>query len=286
MKKLTLVLLSICFVNMLNGQINKPTPSPRVKTEYQVGLVNVSLDYGQPGVKGRTIYGALIPYGKVWRTGANSSTKISFSGDVELGGNELPAGDYALYSIPGKQEWTIIIYGNPKLWGAGNYDEENEVFRFKVKPAATSDFHETFSLGFENYNANGGDMIITWEKTKVSIPVFVDTDDLIFKEIDTKLVNATGEISAGTYFDAALFYYEKNKDLKKALSWLNEAVKLRPEAFWMVYYQAEIALKLDQTEKAESFARSSLQLAKASKAGDYGYIAKNELLLKQIAAAK
>lgn len=286
MKKLVLILISVFFVNLLNAQINKPAPSPGTKAQFQVGLVNVSLDYAQPSTKGREIFGALIPYGKVWRTGANSSTKISFSGDVALGGNKLPAGDYALYSIPGEKEWTIIIYGNPKLWGAGNYNSENDVFRFKVKPVALNDYHETLSIGFENYNANGADLVITWENTKVSFPVFVDSDDVIFKEIDDKLVNATGDITAGTYFDAALFYYEKGKDLETALSWLDKAVALRPNAFWMVYYQAEVAFKLKQTGKAKASAESSLSMAKASKAGDYGYIAKNELLLKQISGER
>ena len=286
MKTFSLLLVLVFSTSTLLAQINKPAPSPRTKAEYNVGLVDVSLEYGTPGVKGRTIFGSLIPYGKVWRTGANSSTKISFSGDVELAGNKLPAGDYALYSVPGEKEWTIIIHDNTRLWGAGNYKEENDVFRFKVPAIKLSDFHETFSIGFENYHANGGDMVILWENTKIKIPVFVDTDELIFAEIDSKLINATDKVSAATYFDSALFYYEKNKDLPTALSWMDEAVKLQPNAFWMVYYQAEIAHKLGQNEKAKASAESSLRMAKASEAGDFGYIAKNELLLKQINDSK
>lgn len=286
MKKLFIPLLLLIFSVHSQAQINKPAPSPRAQAEHQVSMITVNLDYGQPGVKGRDIYGSMIPYGKVWRTGANSSTKIKFSGDVELGGNKLPAGEYALYSIPGEKEWTIIIHDNTKLWGAGNYDPANDIFRFKAPVTTLKDFHETFSIGFEDYKSDGANMVIHWENTKVTIPVFVDADELIFADINEKLVNSTGEISAATYFDSALFYFEKNKDLKQALAWVDKAVEMRSSAFWYIHLQAEISFALKQYDKAKTSAETSLKIAKENAAGDFGYIAKNEILLEKIKNSK
>ena len=264
------------------AQINKPGLSPRVEVTQKIGLATVKLDYGRPSMKGREIFGSLIPYGKVWRTGANSSTKISFDRDVVIKNKTIPKGEYALYSIPDEKEWTIIIHGNNKLWGAGNYKEENDFARFQFPIQKLTESQKTLSIDFENLNANGGDLTIAWENTKVVVPIFIDTDELIFKEIEEKLINATGEISAATYFDAAQFYYEKEKELNKAVEWFDKAINLRPNAFWYVYYRAEIAYKLNDKKTAKTMAEKSLQMAKASPAGDFGYIAKNELLLKSI----
>lgn len=264
------------------AQIKKAGLSPRTKVEQQVGLAKITLDYGKPGAKDRPIFGALIPYDKVWRTGANSSTKINFSDEVSLNNNKIPAGSYALYSIPGAKEWTIIIHKNTKLWGAGGYNANDDFIRFKVPVINLKDKQETLDINFENFNANGGTMTIKWENTKIEIPVFVDSDKLVFKEIEDKLINAKGEVSAATYFDAAQFYYEKNKDLQTASKWFDKAIELRPSAFWYIYYKAELAYHLKDFKTAETFAKKSLELAKSSKAGDYGYIAKCDLLLSKL----
>jgi len=181
----------------------------------------------------------LIPYDKVWRTGANSSTKITIDQDVTFSGNEIPAGTYGLYSIPGEKEWTIIVHNNERLWGAGNYNEENDLVRFKVPVIQLKDYRETLSINFEKFNANGADLVIQWENSKVKIPVYVNSDILVFKQIEGKLINATGEVNAQTYFDAASFYYEKNKNLPIAVKWFDKVVELRPNAFWFRYYRAE-----------------------------------------------
>lgn len=267
----------------LQAQINKPSLSPRIVTEQQVGLANFKLEYGQPNKQDREIFGALIPYGKLWRTGANAATKITLDTEVTLAGNTVPPGTYGLYSIPGKKEWTIIIHKNSKLWGAGGYKDSENLLRFTVPATPLKDTLETFSIHFENFNTNGGDMVIAWENTKVTIPVFVDSDALIFKEIDTKITNATGDISAQTYFDAAQFYYHKNVQLEKAKQWFDKAIEMRPNAFWYVYYRAELAYHLKDLKTAKAYAEKSLSAAKASTSSDYGYISKNTLLLEKIA---
>jgi len=273
--------LFICSL-IASAQITKPSLSPRIKTEQQVGLANVKLEYGQPNKQDRVIFGQLIPYGKVWRTGANSSTKISFDREVSLSGNKIPAGTYGLYSIPEKNEWTIIIHKNEKLWGAGNYDANNDLLRFKVPVQKLENKLETLSIHFESFHANGGDLVINWEQTKIVIPLFVDSDAAIFQEINEKVVNSKGEISAQTYFDAAQFYYHKDKELDQAALWFEKAIELRPTAFWFVYYRAELAYHLNDVKLAKSFVQKSLEMAKQSKAGDYGYIAKCQLLLEKL----
>ncbi|AXT19622.1 DUF2911 domain-containing protein [Flavobacteriaceae bacterium AU392] len=281
MKKI--ILLVTLFISQIGlSQITKASLSPQTKIEQNVGLAKITLEYGRPGAKDRSIFGALIPYGKVWRTGANSSTKLTIDKDVTFSGEKIPAGKYGLYSIPGESEWTIIIHKNEKLWGAGNYNKANDLLRFKVPVINLKDYQETLSINFENFNANGADLIIQWENSKVVIPVFVDSDALVFKQIEDKLINATGEINAQTYFDAASFYYEKNKDLQLAAQWFDKAISLRPNAFWFKYYRAELAYVLEDNETAKTHVLKALEDAKASASGDYGYIAKCDLLIKKL----
>lgn len=277
-----IVLCSITITS--NAQITKPSLSPKIVTQQQVGLANFTLEYGQPNKQGRTIFGGLIPYNKLWRTGANSSTKITIDTDVTFAENPIPAGTYGLYSIPSEKEWTIILSENSKLWGAGGYDPSEDLVRFKVPSMHLNDTLETFSIHFENFNTNGGDLVIAWENTKVKIPVFVDSDKAIFKEIEAKITNATGEITAATYFDAAQFYYLKNVQLDKAVTWFDKAIEMRPSAFWYVYYRGELALQLNDTKTAKVYATRCLEAAKKSTSSDYGYIAKATLLLEKIAS--
>ncbi len=279
----TLALLLMLCPLITNGQINKPSLSPRIAKELKVGMAAVTLDYGQPNRQDRQIFGGLIPYGKVWRTGANSSTKISVDQPITLAGQNIPAGSYSLYSIPGEKEWTIIIHKNTKLWGSAGYDQADDLLRIKTPVVPLQDQQETFRIYFENFHANGADLSIAWENSKVSLPFYVDSDALIFEEIETKIIKAEdpSSIKAQTYFDAAQFYYHKEKDLEKAVAWFDKAIELRPAAFWYVYYRAELAYHLQDFQTAKE--KTQLCLAQAqSGPADYGYIAKCELLLAKL----
>lgn len=283
LSKLTFILFVFISSLKVNAQINKPSLSPKIITEQQVGLVKVTLEYGQPNKQGREVFGELIPFDKVWRTGANASTKISFDREIKLAQHKIPSGTYGLYTIPGKNQWSIIIHKNSKLWGSGGYDQSNDLVRFKVPVTHLKDTLETFSIHFENFHTNGGDLVISWENTKVKIPLFVDSDEIIFEEITNKISKATEPISAQTYFDAAQFYYLKKKDLNKAMSWFDKAIELRPKAFWFVYYKAELAYSLGDYNLAKATTEKCLAAAKLSPSTDYGYIAKSKLFLKLIA---
>lgn len=269
----------------VSAQINKPALSPRIEVKQQVGLVNATLDYGQPSRRERIVLGTLIPFGDVWRTGANSSTKISFDRTVQLGQNTIPEGTYALYTIPEKNEWTIIIHKDTKLWGAGGYDQANDLIRFKIPVIQLQDTVETLDIRFENFTMNGGDLSISWETVKVVIPLYVDSDAIIFNEILEKTADTLTDINAQTYYDAAKFYISKSKELETAMVWLTKAVDLKPTAFWMVYQKAKLAYDLGDYKLAKETAQNCSELAKAS-ASDYGYISKSEQLLKLISEQK
>mgnify|MGYP000430454426 CR=1 FL=1 len=278
--------ITLSFLSITStAQITKPSLSPKIIPQQQVGLANFTVEYGQPNTQGRVIFGGLIPYNKLWRTGANASTKITIDTDVTFAGTPIPAGTYGLYSIPTEKEWTIILSKNSKRWGAGGYNEAEDLVRFKVPSIPLEDTLETFTIHFENFNTNGGDLIIAWENTKIKISVFVDSDKAIFEEIEAKITHATGEIKAATYFDAAQFYYLKNVQLDKAITWFDKAIKLRPDAFWYVYYRGELALQLNDTKTAKEYATRCLEAAKKSTSSDYGYIAKATLLLEKIDAS-
>ena len=282
MKIKTTILLFLLSIVAVTAQIAQPSLSPKITSKQKVGLATIDLQYGQPSVKGRTIFGSLIPYNRLWRTGANASTKFTADQEIIINGLKLPAGTYGLYSIPGKKEWTIIFNKKSNLWGSAGYNKENDLIRFKIPVITSKQLRETLAISFEDFTIDGATMVIAWEYTIIKIPVTVNSDRIIDEQIATKITNAEGKVSPQTYFDAAQFYYQKNKDLKQALAWFTKAEELRPQAFWYTYYKSELALKLNQKDIAKAGAEKCLKAAKNSKSSDYGYIAKCSLLLKAI----
>lgn len=285
MKKIaiTIGLLLLLIHSSTQAQINKPSLSPTVTSVQKVGLSEITLTYGQPNMQGRTIFGELIPYGKLWRTGANASTKFTTDKDIVIAGLSLPAGTYGLYSIPGQKEWTVIFHKKSKLWGSAGYNAAEEFGRVTIPTHNLKDTRETLNISFENFTADGASLSISWENTQVLLPVIVNSDAIILAEITQKITNATGEIKAQTYFDAAQFYQFKNIDINQAAIWYDKAIEINPNAFWFSYYRAEVALLQGNKKLAEEIATLSLAQAKAQlPSTDYGYISKNELLLKKI----
>ncbi|MFT4647604.1 MAG: hypothetical protein ACI9X4_000817 [Glaciecola sp.] len=282
--------LSVLAVSMValhttaQAQINKAAPSPHATTVQQVGLSKVTLDYSRPGVKGRKIFGELEAYGAVWRAGANACTTIEFDANAMVAGSEVPAGKYSVFTIPQKDKWTFILNKDTGLWGAGGYDPAKDIMRVELPIIALKDVHETLTIEFAGFHSNGANLCISWANTKISVPVVIDSDAMVFAEIDEKIINAKGEISGRTYFDAAMFYFEKKKDLPLAATWMDKAVELNPEAFWQIYAQAEMALHMGDSAKAITCVEASIKMAKKSPQGDYGYVAKGKKLLEKINA--
>lgn len=269
--------MSLSFVS---AQVTTPAPSPLSTIEQKVGLTDVSVTYSRPSMKGRKIFGELVAYDNMWRTGANASTKIEFNKEVTIGGTKVPAGEYALYTIPAKDEWTVILHKNTSYWGTGgeNYKEEEDAVRFKVKAENTSYKTETFTIGFDNLTRTSADLTLQWENTAVSFKLETGTDAEVEKQIERFAENPQASL-ANSYFRAASFYLEKGDKLDKALEYAKKATEIRPDAYWMLRTQALIqAAQKDYKGAMATLAKST---AKAKERGNEGYAEMNANTLKE-----
>ncbi len=284
MKPLLLAAAVAAFSVAASAQINLPPASPGAKLTQQVGLAEVTVEYSRPGVKGRPIFGGLVRHGQVWRTGANASTKIAFDRDVRFGGEDVPAGTYALYTIPDQRSWTVILSTNTGLWGAGGYDEADDLLRVRAPITRLAPHVESFTIDFQGFHTNGADLVLQWADTQVSVPIVVEADEVIFAQIKANVLEATGSVSAQDYFTAARFYHEQKHDLPQAAKWMDAALSENADAFWMVLARAQLALDMGDREAAKAGALRARELAGQSTQGDFGYIAKSNLLLEKIEA--
>lgn len=268
-----------------HAQLSLPRASPRAELTVQVGLAQVTLDYSRPGAKDRTIFGGLEPYGVVWRTGADASTKISFDRDVMFGGHDVPAGTYALYTIPQPESWTVILSRNTSLWGAGGYSVSDDLLRVEVPVRHQATPWETLTLDFRGFHPNGAEFFIRWADVEVAVPVITDTDAVVMVQIDEQVKNATGPVDSSLYFDAAKYYVERGLELELAAQWVEKAVEQSPQSFWMVYYRADLARTMGKLETAEAWAIRARDSAAAAD-DDYGYVARSEALLAALEQAQ
>jgi hypothetical protein len=216
------------------------------------------VNYNRPGAKGRKVFGGLVPYDHIWRTGANTATKISFSTPVKLNGTEIPAGTYELFSIPGTTEWTVIIHKNMSQWGAYSYDEKNDVARVKAKPVALAEHVETLDIGLNDIRDESATLNIVWEKTRVPVALTLDVKSTLVPQIEAVMA-AGGEKLP--YAQAAMYYLENGLDLKKAATWMDAAIAAQPDAFFLVYRKALILEKLGDKTGAVATARKSMESA-------------------------
>ncbi len=254
------------------SQIELPAPSPTATFSQKVGLTDVSINYSRPSKKGRTIFGDLVPYGKLWRTGANSATTLSFSDDVKIAGKDLPAGSYALFTIPGQDEWTIILNKNPNQAGTGSYKESEDALRVIVKSINIPATIETLSIGIEDVKPTSAIIEILWESTIVQIPLEVSVDERIMASIDKAM-----KISPDTYYSAAIYYRDSGKDLNQALEWMNKAVKIYEaegrNVFWV--YRQKSLLEADMKKYNDAIATAKISLEQATAAGSDDYVKMN-----------
>jgi hypothetical protein len=270
----TVALLMIATL-FANAQVKTPAPSPSAKMMQTVGMTEVIIDYSRPGMKGREIFGGLVPYKEIWRTGANAATKITFSSDVIIEKNELKAGTYALYTIPSETEWTIIFHKNLTS-NTGNYNIEEDVLRFNVKSSQMDNAVETFTIGVSNIGLGTANIDISWENTMVSLAI----DTKVDAQVQSTIEKALSGPSMDDYYQAAAYNLVANKDLKQALEWINIAMeKGATEKFWMVRRKALIEAKLGQYKKAIASAKMSLELAE--KANNTDYVRMNEESIKE-----
>lgn len=256
-------------------RIDFPAASPACTIKQRVGLTDVEVVYSRPSIKGRQIFGSLVPYDKVWRTGANAATKITFSTPVKLNGTELAAGSYALYTIPGKSEWTIIINKGVGISGT-QYNEKDDIVRFKAIPVMLAHPLETFTIEFNYLRDESAVLNLVWEKVAVPIRLEVELVSQLQPKIEA--VMASDEKNK-PYYQAAMFYYDHGLDLEKAKEWVNAAIAQR-EAHYMVHLKAKILAKLGDKAGAIAAAKRSSELAE--KANDTGYVKMNDDLINSL----
>lgn len=253
-----------------------PAPSPACTLKQRVGLTDIEVVYSRPGVKDREIFGSLVPYGQVWRTGANAATKITFSTPVKLNGTDIPAGTYALFTIPGEKEWTVIINKGAEQWGAFQYDEKADVARFTATPVQLAEKIETFTIEFNHLRDESAVLDLIWDHTVVPIHIELELTSKLVPQIEAVMAS---DARQKPYYPAAMFYYDHGLDLQKASQWVDAAISNR-EAHYIVYLKAEILAKLGDKEGAIAAAKRSTELA--IKAKDPGYVKLNEDLISSL----
>lgn len=244
-------------------KVPAPSPAQTIKQAYALG--EITIDYSRPSVKDRVIFGDLVPYGKTWRTGANASTKITFSDDVKLEGKDVKAGTYALYTVPNKDSWDILLYSDLTLGGnTSKYNAENEVLRVSVKPTTLAAKVETFTINFADVTPTTTTIELLWDKTRVPVKISTEVDATIMKNIESAMT-----VDSRTYFQSAVYYYENDKDLKQALTWINKAVEQNPKAFYMMMAKSRIEYKMGDKKAALASAEKTVALAKEAQNDDY-----------------
>lgn len=242
--------------------VNFPAASPSCTIKQRVGLTDIQIAYSRPGVKNRTVFGGIVPYGTVWRTGANSATKITFSTPVKLEGNDVPAGTYSLFTIPGADTWTIIINKDANQWGSFQYNSNDDLVRFTVTPMTLDDTTvDAFTIEFTQIRDDSAVLMLIWDKTVVPIQLQVDVVSKIVPEIEAAMA-APGKKSDGFYYQAAEFYYDHDLDLKKAMDWVNAGLADKPMiAFEILHLKAEILAKQGDKDGAIAAAKQSTELS-------------------------
>ena len=256
-------------------RVDFPAPSPACTIKQRVGVTDIEVVYSRPGMKGREIFGSLVPYGQVWRTGANAATKLTFSTAVKLNGTDIPAGTYALFTIPGADEWTIIISKNVTQ-SPLQYDEKGDVARFKATPLQLSEQIETFMIEFNNVRDESADMNLIWDHTVVPINIGIELTSKLVSQIEAVMAS---DAKPKPYFQAAMFYYDHGQDLQKASQWVDAAITER-EAYYIVHLKAKILAKLGDKEGAIAAAKHSSELA--AKAKDTAYVKLNDALISSL----
>ncbi|ESU20247.1 hypothetical protein FEDK69T_27590 [Flavobacterium enshiense DK69] len=274
MKKIMITAIFAFATLAIQAQVKTPQPSPSAKIEQLVGLTNVEVDYSRPSIKGRTVFGELVPFGKIWRTGANANTTISFSEDVIISGKKLEKGKYALYTFPKADSWDIILYKDTDNWGVPqNWDESKVAVRATVKPESLNRKVETFTIGINNLDNDYGFLEMMWEKTIVALKFEVPTQKTAMESIDKTLAGPKAE----DYFSSAQYLYQSNGDLNKALTWANKSIEMKKDKdvpYW--FYRLKSLIQAKKGDKAGAIETAKLSLAGAEKDKNMDYVKMNK----------
>jgi Protein of unknown function (DUF2911) len=265
MKKALFILSIVLTAAFTNAQtLTTPQPSPTQTVKQNFGIGFIELSYSRPAKKDRKIMGDLVPFGKVWRTGANAATTLTFSEDVTIGGKEVKAGKYGLLTMPDAGKWTIIISKDATVNQPASYKEENDVVRVMANTVALPTVVENFTINFADITGSSCNVQLMWENTSVQFAITTGTDAKVMGQIDN-LMNKDNK----PYFNAAAYYYDNGKDLKQALSWVNKALETNKEAFWMYLLKARILKKTGDVAGSKAAATLCKDFATKAKNDDY-----------------
>lgn len=277
MKKLALFMFAAVLSVSIEAQITTPAASPSSKLKQTVGLTDVTVDYSRPSMRGRTIFGDLVPYKKLWRTGANAYTKVSFSTDVTIDGTKVKAGTYSVFTKPSESSWEVFFYtdteggGTPREW-----DDSKVAVKTTVETIQIPMDIETFTITIDDLTSNGANLGLMWEKVYVGIPFTVPADSAVMKDIETTLAGP----GAGDYYTAAVYYLSEDKDISKAKEWMEKAMSMTKEPrFWQLRQQSLIYAKAGDKKAAIETAKKSL--AASETAGNDDYVKMNKDSLKE-----
>ncbi|HBI00286.1 MAG TPA: DUF2911 domain-containing protein [Flavobacterium sp.] len=269
MKKIVLVAVFFVASFTLSAQVKTPAASPRANFEQTVGLTDIEIDYSRPSAKGRAIFGDLVPFGKIWRTGANQNSMITFSDDVTVDGKTLKKGKYALFVTPKADNWEVIFYTNTENWGTPEKFEESKVAaRVNVKPETLNRHVETFTISLNNVDNDFAHLEFAWEKTVAAVKIEVPTKKTAMANIEKVLAGP----AASDYFASAQYYYQSNGDIKKALEYVNKATEMTAEKgtpFWYNRLKSLIQAKAGDKKGAIETAKVSLEAAEKEGNADY-----------------
>ncbi len=275
MKKSFLFLIVSAFTMIGISQIRMPAPSPTQTIKQDFGLSSIELTYSRPAVKSRKIFGDLVPYGKMWRTGANGATRIKFNDDVAMGGQQVKAGEYALYTIPGESEWEIILNKGVNNGGLTGYKADEDVVRFKVKSNSIPSKIESFTMEFGDVKPKSTELNLMWENTRVTVPITTDVDTKVMAQIND-VMNKDNK----PYYQSALYYAENGKDMKQAITWFDKAIEQNPAGYYIYYQKATALAKMGRKDEAKLTAQKSMEVARQEKNDDY--VKLNEKLLASL----
>ncbi|MCC6815482.1 MAG: DUF2911 domain-containing protein [Saprospiraceae bacterium] len=274
MKK-SMLFIGLMMGYFLDAQIVTPAPSPFCKMEQKLGLGTVTVEYSRPSVKKRKIFGDLVPFGKLWRTGANRSTVITFSENMTFGGKAVSKGSYSLFTTPGEMSWDVVLYNETNIGGTPKvFDQSKVVASISVKPEELLSVVETFTIDINDITANSGKLNISWENTKVGVDIVANVDEAVMKNIDKTLAGP----SSDDYYLAARYYYDNNKDMTTAVSWIQKANSMDPK-FWKLRTESLILGRLGRIQEAISAAEKSKSMAMAE--GNDEFVKLNEEAIRE-----
>ena len=273
---LSFLVVLLSFTASTAQDLKLPALSPTSKITQEFSTSSIEVSYSRPSIRGRVIFGDLVPYGEVWRTGANSATKFKFGEDVTMGGVNLKAGEYAIYTIPGKEEWSVIINKGTSNWGANGYDTADDIARFKVKSKTINNKIQTFTITIADITYSTCDIELVWENTKIIIPVKAHNEERLSAAID-KAINKPNI----PYFSAANYYYETNQHLDKAYEYVTKAADANPKAYYMWNLKARIAQKMGKKDEAIAAAKKSIEVSKGTSA-EKEYTSKGEAIINAV----